>query len=328
MAPTMTGKPRPPVAFGDYEVGRSKKPVNQKPTAAFKDGMKKGLELEPQGDPGAYDPYTNSDLVASASFTHNKTSKPFMATSTRDLAMQLYGEDAPGPGAYQAAESQKKQYPAVDPNISVFRSGSLQRPKNDTPVPGSGTYSPNLKSIYANQRDSGAQMRSAGGRFREDQSMTEPIVGPGSYDQLDGSLYIDAQSAAADVWIPGQLLREAACCLALVPMALSQTSPDRSPVYAQSRCPRPRRSDQPSTRPARSARSPFSRRTRRGRARKHTAVAAATGTTTWPHHRCTVCVWLIISYVAPEWRRSLACVCASRYEPLEPRVNKNLSRKN
>jgi len=197
MAPTMTGKPRPPVPFGSYEVGRSKKPINQKPTAAFKDGMIKGLPMEPQGDPGAYDPYTNSDLVASASFTHNKTSKPFMATSTRELAMQLYGEDAPGPGAYQAAESQKKQYPQVDPNISVFRSGSLQRPKNDTPVPGSGTYTPNMGSIYPNQRDSGAQMRSAGGRFREDQSMTEPIVGPGSYEQLEGSLYVDAQKSVS-----------------------------------------------------------------------------------------------------------------------------------
>ena len=197
MAPTMTGKPRPPVPFGSFEVGRSKRPVNQKPTAAFKDGMVKGLALEPQGDPGAYDPFTNSDLVASASFTHNKTSKPFMATSTRELSMALYGEDAPGPGAYQAAESQKKQYPQVDPNVSVFRSGSLQRPKNDTPVPGSGTYSPIMTSVYANQRDSGAQMRSAGGRFREDQSMTEPIVGPGSYEQLEGSLYVDAQKSVS-----------------------------------------------------------------------------------------------------------------------------------
>jgi len=197
MAPIMTGKPRPPVAFGEYEVGRSKRPVNQKPTAAFKDGMQKAVPLEPQGDPGAYDAYVNSDLVASASFTHNKTSKPFMATSTRELAMQLYGEDAPGPGAYQAADSAKKQYPAVDPNISVFRSGSLQRPSNHKPVPGSGTYTPNMASIYANQRDSGAQMRSAGGRFREDLPMTDPIVGPGAYEQLDGSLYIDAQKSVS-----------------------------------------------------------------------------------------------------------------------------------
>ena len=191
----MSGKPRAPVAFGAYEVGRSKRPVNQKPTAAFKDGMKKGLELEPQGDPGAYDAYTNADLVASASFTHNKTQKPFMQTSTRELSVQLYGEDTPGPGAYQSADSQKKQYPAVDPNISVFRSGSLQRPKNDTAVPGSGTYSPNMMSIYSNQRDSGAQMRSAGSRFREEPASTEPIVGPGSYEQLDGSLYVDAQKS-------------------------------------------------------------------------------------------------------------------------------------
>jgi hypothetical protein len=197
MAPTMTGKPRPPVAFGDYEVGRSKKPINQKPTAAFKDGMRKGAELDPQGDPGAYDPYMNSDLVASSSFTHNKTSKPFMSTATRELGMNLYGEDAPGPGAYQAAESRKKQYPNVDPNISVFRSGSLQRPKNDTTVPGSGTYSPNMASVYANQRDSGAQMRSAGARFRDEAPQTEAIVGPGSYEQLDGSLYIDAQKSVS-----------------------------------------------------------------------------------------------------------------------------------
>ena len=27
--------------------------------------------------------------------------------------------------------------------------------------------------------------------------MTEPIVGPGSYEQLDGSLYIDAQKSVA-----------------------------------------------------------------------------------------------------------------------------------
>ena len=198
MPVTMSGgRPRAPVPFGSYEVGRSKKPVNQKPTAAFKDGMQKAVPLEPQGDPGAYDPYMNADLVASASFTHNKTAKPFMQTSSRELAMQLYGEDSPGPGAYMAADAAKKQYPAVDPNISVFRSGSLQRPKNDTSVPGSGTYSPNMQSIYANQRDSGAQMRSAGGRFREDQSMTEPIVGPGSYEQLDGSLYIDAQKSVS-----------------------------------------------------------------------------------------------------------------------------------
>jgi hypothetical protein len=197
MAPVMTGKPRAPVAFGAYEVGRSKKPANQKPTAAFRDGMKKGFEHEPQGDPGAYDPYVNSDLTASASFTHNKTQKPFMATSTRDLAMQLYGEDSPGPGAYQAAESYNKQTPQAQPILSVFRSGSLQRPSGVTTVPGSGTYTPNMASIYPNQRDSGAQMRSAGGRFAVEQGTTDPLVGPGSYEQLEGSLYVDAQKSVS-----------------------------------------------------------------------------------------------------------------------------------
>jgi hypothetical protein len=215
MPVVMTGsKPRAPVAFGEYEIGRSKKPVNRKPTAAFKDGMKKGLELEQQGDPGAYDPYMNSDIVATSSFTHNKTQKPFQATSTRDLAMQLYGEDSPGPGAYQAAESAKKQYAAVDPNISVFRSGSLQRPKDDTPVPGAGTYSPNMASVYANKRDSGASLRSAGGRFRVEQSMTEPGVGPGSYEETSGTLLLDSQQA---------VLRSSK-----IKPAFSTTSPQRS----------------------------------------------------------------------------------------------------
>ena len=79
----------------------------------------------------------------------------------------------------------------------MFRSGSLQRAKDDTPVPGSGTYSPNMASIYANQRDSGAQMRSAGGRFVAEMISTEPIVGPGSYEQTDGSLYVDAQKSVS-----------------------------------------------------------------------------------------------------------------------------------
>ena len=86
----------------------------------------------------------------------------------------------------------------IETNIqSSFRSKSLQRPSSKSYVPGAGTYTPNMASIYANQRDSGAQMRSAGGRFREDQSQTEAIVGPGSYEQLDGSLYIDAQKSVS-----------------------------------------------------------------------------------------------------------------------------------
>ena len=129
----MTGsKPRPPVAFGDYEIGRSKKPANRKPTAAFKDGMKKGLEMEQQGDPGAYDPYMNSDIVATSSFTHNKTQKPFMSTSTRELGMNLYGEDSPGPGAYhptptfaEELETQRYLRSVVRGATSPTRGGKL-----------------------------------------------------------------------------------------------------------------------------------------------------------------------------------------------------------
>ena len=52
-----------------------------------------------------------------------------------------------------------------------------------------------MKSVYANQRDSGAQMRSAGSRWGHEQSMTEAMVGPGSYEQLEGSLYVSAQKS-------------------------------------------------------------------------------------------------------------------------------------
>ena len=196
MPVVMTGsKPRAPVPYGSYEVGRSSKPQNRKPTAAFKDGMKKSFGYDESGDPGAYDPTLHSDLVATSSFTHNKTQKPFMSTSTRELGMQLYGEDSPGPGAYQAAESQKKQYSVTSSNGSVFRSGSLQRPKDDTSVPGAGTYTPNMSAIYNNQRDSGASLRSAGGRFGSDQTTTETTVGPGSYEMMSGTLQLDSMAA-------------------------------------------------------------------------------------------------------------------------------------
>ena len=186
--------------FGSYEVGRSKLPANKKPTAAFKDGMAKGLPPDGTGieglGPATYDPVLMHELVGSGSYSSTLVSKPFNSTSARQLGMQLQGPDSPGPGAYQVEEARKKsQYPATSPNISIFRSGSLQRPSGKTVGPGAGTYSPNMASVHANQRDSGAQMRSAGSRWGHEQSMTEAMVGPGSYEQLEGSLYVSAQKS-------------------------------------------------------------------------------------------------------------------------------------
>ena len=185
------GKPRAPAVFGSYEVGRSRKQSNQHPNANFTSGSKKGLTVEEQGDPGSYDPYTHTDLVASSSFSHNKSHKPFGSTSGRKFGMNLYGADAPGPGAYDP----EKPHPSTNPNNSIFRSGSSQRPNNKTRVPGAGTYSPNHKSVHANMRNAGASMRGTGDRFAEEPTSTEESIGPGAYEQETGTLSMDAQKS-------------------------------------------------------------------------------------------------------------------------------------
>lgn len=194
-------QPQGPLAFGQYEVGRSSMPRQAKEgTAAFEDTIVRGLiypHMEgvtrvAMGDPGAYDPYINRDLAARASFTHNKMRRPFNAISARDLKLQIYGEGTPGPGAYQAGRAAKYTHPVVDHNRSVFLSGLPQRESNATIAPSPDAYSPIMSSVYANVRDSGATMRGALARlmpmvhpdhFGGDRSMTEATVGPGSYDE-------------------------------------------------------------------------------------------------------------------------------------------------
>ena len=129
--------------------------------------------------------------MASSSFSHNKSSKPFGATAKRELGMSIFGAEAPGPGAYEP----KKAVASSPEGRHIFRSGSSQRPGNKTAVPGAGTYSPNMKAVHANMRDSGASMRGAGIRFAEEQSMTEEAIGPGAYDQVTGTLAVDAKKS-------------------------------------------------------------------------------------------------------------------------------------
>lgn len=181
MPPTMSGKPRPPALFGSYEIGRSKR--SKSPSPAFADGMKKGLHYEDTGDPGAYDPHMNSDLSASSSFSHNKGYKPFGSSSpARGGVGANYGTDSPGPGKYQDALAFTKSVAVVDDNRSVFNSTSLQRPKDDTPVPGPGAHSPNRNSVYKHTRNSGASMNGAGTRFAIPASQTDTHVNPHTYD--------------------------------------------------------------------------------------------------------------------------------------------------
>ena len=138
------GQPPAPLAFGQYEMGRSSMPDNAEPTAAFRDTMKRGLvhphpdgnNLQAPGDPGAYDPFTGNSVSARASFTLNKTNAPFGCHSARALYMEIYGKDNPGPGSYLHAAAKRHLQPAVDNNRSVFLSGSPQRPTDANAVPG------------------------------------------------------------------------------------------------------------------------------------------------------------------------------------------------
>ena len=152
--------PRVPVAFGQYEVGRSswqhtKNPKSPFTSPSFADGMSQqilpGTVLNPpQGDPGAYDPYYYEDSGTNPEFnSSNKNRKPFDTTSERKFPPTLFGLETPSIGQYPVFLPEKTigqlddnlRYPKVDANVSVFRSGSLQRPNAVTKVPGvhSGT---------------------------------------------------------------------------------------------------------------------------------------------------------------------------------------------
>lgn len=190
MPVTMTGgKPRAPLAYGSYEVGRSGKAAHHQPSAAFASGSKKySLIAESNGDPGAYDPHTQGSFSSSS---QSKKGVPFGSTATRKLGMSIYGSGSPGPGSYNVGRTDVPQ------NTTAFKSGSSQRPTPITRVPGAGTYSPNHHAIHPNLRDSGAAMRGAAHRFHgtEDTNSTEDSVGPGAYDQTSGTLAVEARKS-------------------------------------------------------------------------------------------------------------------------------------
>ena len=159
------GVPRPPVAYGNYEVGRSswqqtKNPKSPYTGSAFSDGMSQQvlpgtIWNPPQGDPGAYDPYYYEDAGTNPTMnSSNKNRKPFDTTSERKFPPTLFGLDTPSIGQYPVFLPEKTigslddnlRYPKVDANVSVFRSGSLQRPNAKSFVPGPDHYHPNFNS--------------------------------------------------------------------------------------------------------------------------------------------------------------------------------------
>ena len=158
-----------PVAFGQYEVGRSSMPAHCHATRIFLDQTKRG-EVYPhpdghqkleQGDPGHYTPYDIEgenaiEMKDVTRFTHNKQAKfAFGSLSERDIGQVrglVPGIDAPGPGQYDAGRGKNYVYRTINPVNSAFNSKSLQRAESRTTVPGPGAYDAKFESIEAYQR--------------------------------------------------------------------------------------------------------------------------------------------------------------------------------
>lgn len=212
---------KPPCAYGNYETGRSSRPLWQKPwgsagVAAFKDSMpmddRHPQRHPPQGDPGMYEPYkyedagTNPEHNSSAS---RDTRKPFDSTEVRELRSTLFGLETPSVGHYPICRPEetigslddKVRYPLLDANVSVFRSGSPQRPVSSSFVPSPAAYSPNVYSIMPAPNNPGASMKGQGDRSwlaqAQFKSQTDEIVGPGTYEgaELDQTLMQDCRDA-------------------------------------------------------------------------------------------------------------------------------------
>jgi len=201
--PPISGKPRAPVNFGEYEVSRSSDPrvVHQR-TAAFKTRAPKASKLEKTGDPGAYNPYHYDDEKRLQG-GHSRKPKSFDSTQFRELGISVgeLGRAAPGPGhyAHNPEFANGRAYRKEAGNKWIFQSRSLQRPSSSSFVPEAGAYNPNMMSIYPKQQDSGAHMRSLSDRFKSvrDKPITPRHVGPGHYAQVDRTLYVEAQRSTA-----------------------------------------------------------------------------------------------------------------------------------
>ena len=90
--------PPMPAAFGSYSTWAGPKRVCEqdddgnrvespsRPTAAFRDTtLRSNANVEAQGDPGAYAPYDNSNLAATAAFTHNSKGQNEIAARAERL---------------------------------------------------------------------------------------------------------------------------------------------------------------------------------------------------------------------------------------------------
>ena len=155
--------------------------------SAFKSGSHRLQVEEESGDPGAYDPSANRDLAHAAMSSFGRSNRAgsgaFGASSSREMKLDIMGEDTPGPGSYRGKKdmSETPRMPS-----SAFRSSSAQRAKTRyQETPGAGSYEPNLASVEPSPVNAAAGMRSKGDRFTRDKQTTDGGVGPGAYDPRD-----------------------------------------------------------------------------------------------------------------------------------------------
>ena len=145
------GRPRVPVAFGEYEVGRTSMPwVRNMPSAWSLDGRNKLPKPDPTNDPGHYDPYAYGWFSDNRRIHgYNKKRPGFDSSEVRRLRHRMLGLES-GNLVYNVGEAEKTLYPTIDANVSVFRSGSTQRPSSKSDTPGPAAYVPNDNSVEPN----------------------------------------------------------------------------------------------------------------------------------------------------------------------------------
>ena len=112
----------------------------------------------------------------------SRPASPFLASAPRELAMEIMGEETPGPGAYlpastfgKFASTSNKQFAKhASPN---FRSASPQRPSVKHPnFPGPGAHSPKItaSSEYRNPKTNPAPHLKAKGCVAAPRAVAQP----------------------------------------------------------------------------------------------------------------------------------------------------------
>jgi hypothetical protein len=163
------------------------------------------------GDPGAYDPHTLKELASTSKKSFAKSMRSgagdFGGKEKREMNLELMGEGTPGPGAYNGGDRMRNgkvaALAAMDSGekmpSSSFHSKTAQREKQQNlHVPGAGAYTPHWTAIEAAPSNPANSLNAKGARFEKTTQVTDPMVGPGSYEShLEGSLQVSVSKAVS-----------------------------------------------------------------------------------------------------------------------------------